>query len=105
MPQIILREEWGAVRGDGWSDRPVPVTTLHLHHSDTRTLSQAASLVEDVEQILFLERVGWERFRGPLQDDGEYMYGTDAGVSYTWLVSPSGRIFEGRDLFGWHFRG
>lgn len=81
MSRIISRSQWGARHQDGYGTRPVGRLEKYLHHTVTSTLSENASLSEDVAQIRVVERIGQQRF--------------SVGMSYTFLITPSGRIFQG----------
>jgi hypothetical protein len=73
--RIIPRSEWGAKYDNGVGSAPLPAGESWLHHSATVPLN------DDYEAIRKLEAIGEQRF--------------GSGISYTWLFTLSGRIFEG----------
>lgn len=79
--RIYTRHEWGAQYDDGFRDAPVPADETWLHHSVTAQLAPNASFHDEVEQMRLLERIGENRFGG--------------GISYTFPIMPSGRIYHG----------
>lgn len=97
---IIPREAWGARYSDGADSAPVPYAETWLHHSaglapDLVWTDRDGDGIEDDEVAFMrhLEQIGQDRF--------------GAGISYTWLVFPSGRIYEGHgvDRQGTHTGG
>lgn len=78
---IIPRAIWGARYGDGYAVAPVPAPHLILHHSATATLPAGAPQDAEEAQMRLLERIGEERF--------------GSGMSYTFAVFPSGRVYQG----------
>lgn len=81
---IISRETWGARHNDGFYNRKVGRLDKWLHHSVTKQLSKDdPSALERVE-MRKLEDIGQSRFKG--------------GISYTFLLFPSGRIYEGHSI-------
>lgn len=79
--QIIGRAEWGARYNDGCGAAPIPATEAWLHHTATAAPATSASQPEDAAKIRELEDIGQARF--------------GCGISYTWLICPSGRVFQG----------
>jgi N-acetylmuramoyl-L-alanine amidase len=77
---IIPRAAWGAKYLAGFGPAP-RATELWLHHSDTNSPGPDAPLTADIATVQLLERIGQERFGG--------------GISYTYAVAQSGRVFEG----------
>lgn len=77
--RIIPRSEWGARYPDGFRPAPLPAGEVWLHHSVTAQGS--GSLAGDKAAVRTLETIGQQRFGG--------------GISYTWPVTRSGRIFTG----------
>lgn len=75
--RIVSREEWGARFSNGFAPAPVPFHELWLHHSVTPAQNGP-------EAIRSLERIGQNRFGG--------------GISYTWLVTPDGTVYEGHSV-------
>lgn len=57
---------------------------LWLHHSITNPPGPSATLEQDCEHMRAFEAIGESRF--------------GAGISYTWVVMPSGRVFQGHDI-------
>lgn len=57
---------------------------LWLHHSITNPFGPDASLAQDCQHMRDFEAIGESRF--------------GAGISYTWVVMPSGRVFQGHDV-------
>lgn len=81
MSEIISRTRWGAQYRNGVGTRPVGRLEKYLHHAVVPTPSANASFAEDAAAVRTIERIGQSRF--------------GAGISYTFLVAPSGRIFQG----------
>lgn len=77
---IVLRPRWFASYPAGFGPAP-PASELWLHHSVTRPAGSAATLAADILTVQQLERIGQQRFGG--------------GISYTFVVTMSGRVFEG----------
>jgi hypothetical protein len=77
---IIPRAAWGAKHAAGFGPAPA-AHELWLHHSDTPSPGVKGSLLQDVATVQLLERIGQQRFGG--------------GISYTYAVAASGRVFEG----------
>jgi hypothetical protein len=77
---IIPRAAWGAKYAPGFGPAP-RATELWLHHSDTASPGVGGSLLQDVATVQSLERIGQQRFGG--------------GISYTFAVAASGRVFDG----------
>lgn len=92
---IISRSTWGYRYGLGWNDRPVPARHVIIHHSETNTPSENATLAQDIDAVRYLDYIGWLRFN---YADGGYKRPRGAGISYTWAVTPSGRVFQGHDI-------
>lgn len=84
MSRIFTRAEWGAKYRNGVGSRTVGNLETYAHHSVTRQLPESASFAEDAAEIRTIERIGQQRF--------------NAGMSYTFLIPPSGRIFEGASV-------
>jgi hypothetical protein len=81
MTSIIARAEWGAQHPDGFGDRAVGALDKWLHHTVTAAPAVDAPLTDDVAAMHVLE------------DEGQARFG--AGISYSFVIPPSGRIFEG----------
>lgn len=85
---LITRKQWGARYDDGFDDRPMPITEWWLHHSVTIAPDLLPPFTDDDEAVRTLERIGQQRFKG--------------GISYTYPVTPVGRLYQGVSL---HRRG
>lgn len=70
---VIGTEEWEDANRELW-----------LHHSITNPPGPDATLEEDCEHVRAFEAIGEARF--------------GCGISYTWVVLPSGRVFQGHDV-------
>jgi hypothetical protein len=88
---IISRARWGARYSAGFGPSPLPARELWLHHSvtiapDLVWVDADGDGVEDDEEraMRTLEDIGQQRFGG--------------GISYTFAVMPSGRIYEGHGI-------
>lgn len=89
--QIITRAQWGARHDDGFGPAPVPYSRTYLHQSvtiapDLVWVDADGDGVEDDE----------EKAMRLLEDIGEQRFGR--GISYTWCIPPSGRIYEGHSV-------
>ena len=82
--RIIPRGEWGARYADGGGYAPLPATECWLHHSVTTPPDTTAPYDDDIAAIRTLEQIGQDRF--------------SQGMSYTWLITPAGLIFEGHSV-------
>lgn len=93
MPEIISRARWGARHDNGVRPAPLPAVEVFAHHSTGRTPAPSASVTDECRTMRDLEDIGEARF--------------GRGISYTDLVFPSGRIYEGHgiDREGAHTRG
>lgn len=91
--RIIPRSEWGARYRDGFGARPIGSLERWLHHSVTTQLAKTATLVAEKAEIRKLEDIGQIRFKG--------------GISYTFIIAPSGHIFQGHSIsrVGAHTQG
>jgi len=81
MTEIITRAQWGARFADGFGTRQVGSLDKWLHHSVTAAPPVGADLAADVAAMHVLEGEGQSRFGG--------------GISYSFVIPPSGRVFEG----------
>ncbi len=81
---IYGRFTWGARHGAGFGPAPLPATEVWLHHSVTETLPASAEFAVEAAAMRTLESIGERRFGG--------------GISYTFAVFPSGRVFEGHGV-------
>lgn len=93
MSTIISRETWGARHADGFYNRVVGRLDKWLHHSVTTQLSIEATLAQEYAEMRKLDDIGQSRFKG--------------GISYTFVIAPSGRIYEGHSIgrVGAHTKG
>jgi hypothetical protein len=91
--EIIGRAQWGARYAAGFGPAPLPARELWLHHTAMATPPPTQSFDQDAGDVRQVERIGQERFGG--------------GISYTFVVLPSGRVFEGTgvDRQGAHTKG
>ena len=91
--RIIPRAEWGAKHAAGCTRAPLPVSYTYLHHSVTMAPDLLPPWDDDYAAVRRLEQIGQDRFA--------------CGISYTWVVTPAGLIFEGHgvDRQGTHTGG
>lgn len=81
---MITREQWGARYDAGAGPAPLPAREVWLHHSVTIAPDLAPPFDDEDEAMRHLERIGEQRFH--------------QGVSYTWAIMPSGRVYEGHGV-------
>lgn len=81
---IITRQQWGAAHDDGFGPAPLPAREVWLHHSATVAPDLAPPFDDDYAAVRTLERIGEQRFGG--------------GISYTFVITPVGLIFEGHGV-------
>jgi hypothetical protein len=81
---IIGRKTWGARYPDGFGDAPLPAREVWLHHSATIAPDVVPPFDDDDDAVRTLERIGQDRFKG--------------GISYTFAVTPAGRVYEGHSI-------
>lgn len=91
--RIIPRAEWGARYPNGGGSAPLPARECWLHHSVTIAPDLVPPFDDDYAAVRALEEIGQQRF--------------GQGISYTWLVTPAGLVFEGHspDRLGAHTAG
>ncbi|MCT2587988.1 N-acetylmuramoyl-L-alanine amidase [Actinophytocola sp. S1-96] len=98
--KIISRPRWGARHERGFGPAPLPASEVWLHHSvtiapDLAYVDANRDGVDDDEAraMRTLEAIGEQRF--------------GRGISYTFAVMPSGRVYEGHgvDRIGAHTGG
>lgn len=82
--QIIDRATWGARYEDGFRPAPTPAVNVWLHHSATVAPDLAPPFADDHDAVRYLEQIGETRF--------------GAGISYTFVITPAGLIFEGHSV-------
>jgi hypothetical protein len=95
--QIVSRARWGALHERGFGPAPLPAAEVWLHHSVTN--APGVQLTGD--DLFQAERAAMRI----LEDIGEQRFGR--GISYTFAVMPSGRVYEGHgvDRQGAHTKG
>lgn len=81
---IYGRAAWGARYADGFGPAPVPAQELWLHHSVTAAPPVTATFAQDASAVRQLEQIGQDRFGG--------------GISYSFVIAPSGRAFLGHSV-------
>lgn len=89
MSVVISRGTWEPNYANGcdvigtseWEDAG---RELWLHHSITNPPGSDATLAQDCAHVRDFEAIGQSRF--------------GCGISYTWVVMPSGRVFQGHDV-------
>lgn len=91
--RIYSRTEWGAQYGRGFGPAPLPVKEVWLHHGAVAGGGLLSTFATDCAAVRLLEQIGQARFAG--------------GISYTFAVTESGRVFEGHgiDRKGAHTKG
>lgn len=91
--KVIGRREWGARHPDGDGPAPVPWADWFLHHSTTLAPDLVPPYDDEHAAMRRLEDIGQERF--------------GRGISYTFAVMPSGRIYQGHSInrVGAHTKG
>lgn len=82
--QIIPRASWGAVHEAGDGPAPLPAEEVWYHHSVTVAPDLAPPFDDEDAAMRQLEAIGESRF--------------GRGVSYTFAVMPTGRVFEGHGV-------
>lgn len=82
--RIIPRSEWGARFDNGAGTRALPCKETWLHHSVSLAPDLLPPFEDDYAAIRDLEKIGESRF--------------GRGISYTFLVTPAGLIFEGHSI-------
>ena len=66
-----------------WVNAPKPIKLCYIHHSVTTQLPVTATVEQEREQMEILDAIAHGR-------------GFSGGISYCWVVFPSGRCWEGR---------
>jgi peptidoglycan hydrolase-like protein with peptidoglycan-binding domain len=91
--KIYSRAEWGARYADGSAAAPTPATSVWLHHTAGQAGTPDATFDQDATLVRSIEQTGQARF--------------GAGISYTFVVTRSGRVFAGHspNRRGAHTRG
>jgi N-acetylmuramoyl-L-alanine amidase len=81
---IIDRASWGARYPDGDDTSTLPASYVFLHHSATVAPDLVPPFTDDDAAVRQLEAIGQQRF--------------GAGISYTFAVTPTGRVYEGHSV-------
>jgi hypothetical protein len=91
--KIYKRSEWGARHAAGVGAAPMPAQRVWLHHTAGRSGAVRSSEQDDFQLLRELEDIGQSRF--------------GRGISYSFVVTRSGRVFEGTGpgRVGTHTRG
>lgn len=91
--QIIDRATWGAQHPDGDGPAPLPATAVYLHHSVTVAPDLVPPFDDEDQAVRQLEAIGQQRF--------------GRGISYSFAVMPTGRVYEGHSIGrrGTHTKG
>lgn len=89
MSIVIPRGVWGARYSNGFavigtSAWEAAGREIWVHHSVTNPPGPNATLAQDCAHMREFEAIGQSRFGG--------------GISYTWVIMPSGRVFEGHSI-------
>lgn len=89
MTIVIPRSVWGPLHDNGFAVIGTSAwlasgKELWLHHSVTAAPGPNATLAEDCAHMRVIEHIGESNYNG--------------GISYTWVVMPSGRVFQGHDV-------
>lgn len=92
MVEIVSRAAWGARFERGFGPAPLPASEVWLHHSATLAPLPAPGGERYAGELLADERTAMQQ----LEQIGEQRFGR--GISYTFAVMPSGRIYEGHGV-------
>lgn len=86
--EIISRNQWGARYASAYQNlnAPLPAQQVWLHHSVTIAPNVVPPFDDDYAAIRAIEQIGQDRFGW--------------GISYTFLITPSGLVFEGHRVNG-----
>lgn len=95
LMNVILRTKWGARYGLGWRIRPLPATSAWLHHAVTNNLPADATTAREHTEMQLLDRIGYSRFS---YADKGWARPAGAGISYSYVVFPSGRAYQGHGI-------
>lgn len=79
---IISRSQWRARHARGFRAAALPAREIYLHHSVTSP--GPGTPAGDAAAVRTLENIGQQRFGG--------------GISYTFAVAPSGRVYDGHGV-------
>jgi hypothetical protein len=86
VPRIITREEWGAQFGRG-NPTAGAKTRFVVHHDGNDRLYEGSTLAAEIAVVLMFERF-----------HASSLTARNPRIAYTFVIAPSGRIFEGT---GW----
>jgi hypothetical protein len=81
---IIRRAQWGARYADGFDAAPLPAREVWGHHSVTVAPDLLPPYDDEDAAMRTLEKIGQDRF--------------SRGVSYTFAIMPTGRVYEGHGV-------
>ncbi|HEY0638709.1 MAG TPA: peptidoglycan recognition family protein [Pseudonocardiaceae bacterium] len=81
---VYTRRDWGARYDNGDGPARVPWDETWLHHDAGDPLPVDATLAQEFARMRHLEAVGEQKF--------------GRGISYSWVIFPSGRVHEGHGL-------
>lgn len=95
LMNVILRTTWGAKYGLGWRIRALPATSAWLHHAVTNNLPASISQARERTEMQLLDRIGYSRFS---YADKGWSRPAGAGISYSYVVFPSGRAYQGHGI-------
>lgn len=91
MSIVIPRSVWGPRYSNGEPGVVIGTAAweaagreIWIHHSTTNPPGPDATLEQDCAHMRVFEQIGEDRF--------------GQGISYTWVVMPSGRVFQGHDV-------
>jgi hypothetical protein len=84
MVNIIERVTWGARYERGFGPAALPANEVWLHHSVTAMPPTNATVALESSAMRTLESIGEQRF--------------GRGISYTFAVMPSGRVYDGHGV-------
>lgn len=84
MSSIASRASWGARYRNGVGNRRTGSLQKYFHHTVTAHLSVNATVAQERAQMRTIENIGQQRF--------------GAGISYSFIIFPSGRIYEGASV-------
>lgn len=82
--EIIDRKTWGAVYADGAGPAPLPAREVWLHHTVTAAPDLVPPYDDEDRAVRLVEQIGQQKF--------------NQGISYTFVVMPSGRIYKGHSV-------
>ncbi|MFK5689615.1 peptidoglycan recognition family protein [Ornithinimicrobium sp. LYQ92] len=92
---VVMRPNWGSAYGLGWRIRDLPATTAWLHHAVTNNLPANATTARERQEMRLIDRIGYDRFK---YADTGWTRPAGAGISYSYVVFPSGRAYQGHGI-------